>query len=94
MAGYHVTNSTDQPVWITIYDPFDKQIGYGNVDPGKTWPFTSGFWAIGSVYKLRAEYPTKEPHSWETDTKQTLRHTDFDSIELIGGPKGGYWKTP
>ena len=94
MAGYNVTNSTDKPVWVTIYNPFGEKIGYGNVDSGQSWMFTSGFWAIGSTYRLLAEYPTAEPHAWTTDTRQVLRHTDFDSISLIGGPDGGYWKTP
>ncbi|MGA4102980.1 hypothetical protein ACI2S5_18710 [Ralstonia nicotianae] len=94
MAGYTVTNKTDKDVWITIYEPFGTIISYGPVKSGETWTFNKGAWAIGSTYKLLAEYPVKEPHSWATTTKQTLRHTDFDSIDLIGGPDGGYWQTP
>lgn len=95
MAGYRVINSTDQPVWITIYsEPGGGKMGYGNVDAGKSWDFTAGFWAVGSFYTLQAEYPTPEPHKWTTRTTQTLKHMDFDSMELIGDAKGGYWKNP
>jgi len=94
MAGYAVTNKTDKEVWITIYEPFGSIISYGPVKSNETWTFNKGAWAVGSTYKLLAEYPVQEPHSWATTTRQTLRHLDFDSINLIGGPDGGYWQTP
>lgn len=94
MAGFKVFNKTDQDVWITIYDPFGQQIGYGNVVKGGSHEFTSGFYAIGSRYKLLAEYPTKEPHIWNTTTRQYVTKTDYDSIHLLGNSTGGYWENP
>ncbi|HEY9130199.1 MAG TPA: hypothetical protein VIM98_00470 [Dyella sp.] len=94
MAGFKVFNKTDQDVWITIYEPFGQQIGYGNVPKGKSHEFTAGFYAIGSRYKLLAEYPTAEPHKWTTTTHQYLTKTDYDSIHLIGDRAGGYWENP
>jgi hypothetical protein len=93
MAGYRVINKTDKEVWITIYGPLGK-MGYGPVGAGKSHDFTSGFWAIGTNYRLLAEYPTPVPHAWTTETTQTLRHTDFDSMHLIGDAKHGYWENP
>jgi hypothetical protein len=95
MAGYRVKNSTDKPVWITIYnEPGGIKMGYGNVEPGQTWDFTSGFWAVGSYYRLQAEYPTPVPHAWTTNMTQALRHTDFDFVELKGDANNGYWQNP
>ncbi|CAJ0812914.1 hypothetical protein [Ralstonia flaminis] len=94
MAGFKVFNDSDQSIWVTIYDPFGQQIGYGNVDKGKNHEFTSGFYAIGSQYKLLAEYPTAEPHRWTTTTRQYLTKTDHDSIHLRGDASGGHWHNP
>lgn len=93
MAGYRVINKTDKEVWITIYGPLGK-IGYGPVGAGKSHDFTSGFWAIGTHYRLLAEYPINVPHAWSTDTTQVLRHTDFDTMHLIGNAEHGYWEKP
>ena len=76
MAGFKVFNKTDQDVWITIYEPFGTQIGYGGVAKGASREFTAGFYAIGSRYKLLAEYPNK----WSTTTRQYVTKTDHDSI--------------
>jgi hypothetical protein len=93
MAGYRVINHTDKAVWITIYGPLGK-IGYGNVDAGASWDFTAGFWAVGTSYRLLAEYPTPVPHAWTTETTQVLRHMDFDTMHLKGDANHGYWANP
>jgi hypothetical protein len=90
MAGYHVTNSTDKTIHVTIYQPGDIKIGYANVPVGVIWDFTSGFWAVGTTYKLFAEYT----HEVNTTTHQVLRHIDFDSIAVIGNAGGIAWQTP
>lgn len=90
MPTFKTYNHTNQPMWVTIYTVggvFKED--WGNVDPGTYREWNSGNYAIGSFYKVRAQWPTTNS-KWDTDT--TVRYPK--ELVLLGGDPGVYWSSP
>lgn len=95
MAGYTTYNATDQEMWVTIYnEPGGFQVDYGAVGAGTWRVWESGPYAYGSIYKVRAEWPTNAP-TRDTSTTQTLDGPCGDKpLVLFGGSDGVWWDAP
>jgi len=93
MPGYRTINRTDKDAWVTIYTlnrHFKED--WGAVGPMAVREWTSGHYAAGSYYNLRAEWPMFNKE-YDTDTTTVMIPGLVERV-LRGGGGGVWWSRP